>query len=234
MGTTTSLDDTLSKLGIARSGATKNTSTTATPSKGLSEMGPGDFIALLTAQMKNQDPFEPVDNTQMVAQMAQFSSLSATTEMSSTLKTIASKLSQTGAGDAVSYVGKTVLTEGATAYTRSAGGFTGGVELDAPASSVELTIKDSYGTVVRTVDLGAQAKGTASYDWDGSLEDGGTAGTGPFTVSATAKDASGAAINARTLVWAPVSSVSMPTGADPVLTVAGVGQIPTTAVRAIA
>jgi len=63
------------------------------PSKNsFGSLGSGDFIKLMTTQLQQQDPFEPVDNKEMLAQMAQFSSLSATTEMGSTLKSIATKL----------------------------------------------------------------------------------------------------------------------------------------------
>jgi len=225
-------DTTLTNLGIARAGTT----TTAAPgkSKGLGEMGSNDFIALLTAQMKNQDPFEPVDNSQMVAQMAQFSSLAGITEMGSTLKSIAAKLGGSTTSDAMNYVGKTVLTAGTLAYPRTAGGFAGGVELDGAASSVTLTIKDAEGNAVRSVDLGAQSAGIANYDWDGTKADGTKAGDGPYTVSAVARDTAGKTVASRTLVWAPVTSVSMPAGSDPVLTLPGIGQVSPTAVRAVA
>ena len=86
----TSFDSTLAGLGIARTGAA--TAAKDSANLGNSNMDQGDFLTLMTAQLKNQDPFEPVDNSQMVAQMAQFSSLSGITEMSTTLKAIASKL----------------------------------------------------------------------------------------------------------------------------------------------
>lgn len=59
---------------------------------GYSSLGQGDFLKLLTVQMQQQDPFNPVDNTQMLAQMAQFSSLAGISEMGGTLGSIASKL----------------------------------------------------------------------------------------------------------------------------------------------
>ena len=59
---------------------------------GFASLDAGDFIKLMTAQMQMQDPFEPVDNKDMLAQMAQFSSLSNATEMSDTMKDIAKKL----------------------------------------------------------------------------------------------------------------------------------------------
>ena len=61
-------------------------------SRGQATLGQGDFLKLMTTQLSLQDPFDPVDNKEMIAQMAQFSSLSGINEMSATLKTIASRL----------------------------------------------------------------------------------------------------------------------------------------------
>lgn len=221
-----SFDSALDSLGIRRT-----TSTAAVQATGSATLGQSDFLALMTAQMKNQDPFDPVDNTQMVAQMAQFSSLAGITEMSSTLKAIADKLGATSASDAMSYIGRTVLTEGSMAYARTSGGIAGAVELDGTAQEVMVTIADAGGQVLKTVSLGANAAGTVSFDWDGVTASGADAGPGPFTVSAVAQGA-GKAVPARTLVWAPVQSVSMSSG-SPVLDAAGVGAIPVSAVRRI-
>ncbi|RZM07079.1 MAG: flagellar hook assembly protein FlgD, partial [Sphingomonas sp.] len=92
-----SFDSTLSNLGITRA-TTAATTTTASNSTTLNQ---SDFLKLMTAQMQNQDPFNPVDNTQMVAQMAQFSSLAGISEMSTTMKSIADKLNVTSASDAM-------------------------------------------------------------------------------------------------------------------------------------
>ncbi|WP_295635635.1 flagellar hook capping FlgD N-terminal domain-containing protein [Novosphingobium sp.] len=66
--------------------------TAAAPKTGFASLGAGDFIKMLSAQLQNQDPTKPSDNTAMVAQLAQFTSLSATTSMGSTLTQIAGKL----------------------------------------------------------------------------------------------------------------------------------------------
>jgi flagellar basal-body rod modification protein FlgD len=227
----TSFDTTLVSLGIKRTGATDSASASANAA-GKTTLDQGDFLALMTAQMKNQDPFDPVDNTQMVAQMAQFSSLAGISEMGTTLKAIAEKLGASTASDALAFVGKTVLTEGSVAYPRAAGGFAGAVELDAAATDVTLTIANANGEVVKSVSLGAQIAGKTNFDWDGTNDAGESAGEGPFTVSAIARDGS-KTVGSRTLVWAPVTSVSMPTGGEPVLSVAGVGQITPSAVRSV-
>lgn len=65
---------------------------TANKGQGLSSLGSGDFLKLMTVQMQQQDPLNPVDQKEMLAQMAQFSSLAGTTEMGDTLKAISTKL----------------------------------------------------------------------------------------------------------------------------------------------
>ena len=227
---TSTFDTTLANLGITRSGS--STPTVQPASAASQTLGQADFLKLMTAQMQNQDPFNPVDNTQMVAQMAQFSSLSGISQMNTTLQTIADKLTGTSTSDAMAYVGKTVLTAGDTAYGRTTGGIAGAVELDGAASDVKVSIQDQSGNVLRTLDLGAQPQGTASFDWDGKTDAGADAGTGPFKVVSSA-NASGAAVHSQTLVWAPVTSVSMPSSGSPVLNVAGIGNVDVSAVRSI-
>ncbi len=221
-----SYETTIAGLGIQRTG----TDAASTSKLGQRSLGQEDFLALMTAQMKNQDPFEPVDNTQMVAQMAQFSSLAGITEMTSTMQAIAGKLGATSSSDALSWVGKTVLTPGGTAYPRSDGGVTGAVEIDGDAAAIDLTITDAGGNVVRQVAMGAQPKGSVGYDWDGTTDGGEAAGAGPYTITATASAADGKPVAARNLVWAPVTSVTL-TGGAPVLSVAGLGQVAPDAVR---
>lgn len=68
------------------------TTTAATTGRGMDSLGQGDFLRLLTVQMQQQDPFEPVDNKEMLAQMAQFSSLAGTAETNTTLEKIVEKL----------------------------------------------------------------------------------------------------------------------------------------------
>ncbi len=227
---TSTFDTTLANLGIGRTGS--SAATVQPASAATQTLGQADFLKLMTAQMQNQDPFNPVDNTQMVAQMAQFSSLSGISQMNTTLQTIADKLTGTSSSDAMSYVGKTVLTAGDTAYGRTTGGIAGAVQLAGAASDVKVTISDQSGNVLKTLDLGAQPQGTASFDWDGTTDAGANAGTGPFKVTSSA-NASGATVNSQTLVWAPVTSVSMPSSGSPVLNVAGVGTVDPSAVVSI-
>ncbi|RYY27296.1 MAG: flagellar hook assembly protein FlgD [Sphingomonadales bacterium] len=227
----TSFDSTLANLGISRTGASTAVKTNA--GLGSANMDQGDFLTLMTAQLKNQDPFEPVDNSQMVAQMAQFSSLSGITEMNSTLKAIADRLNGTSTGDAMSWIGRTVLTPGDTAYPRTDGTVGGTIDLAANAANVTVTIEGPNGALLRTVELGAQSKGAIDFEWDGSTDSGEAAGAGPYTIRVGARSAAGTAVSATPLVWAPVTSVSLGSDGTPVLTLPGLGQIPVSAIRKI-
>ncbi|WP_298668526.1 flagellar hook capping FlgD N-terminal domain-containing protein [uncultured Sphingomonas sp.] len=226
--TASTFDSTLTSLGINR---TTGAAATGKTTGGATTLGQNDFLKLMTAQMQNQDPFAPVDNTQMVAQMAQFSSLAGISDMSTTLKAISDKLGATTTADAVSYIGKTVLVPGGTAYGRTSGGLTGGVELSGDATNVNVTIADQNGQVLKTMKLGAHAKGTALYDWDGKTDQGADAGTGPFTVTVTAQN-SGVTVPATGLVWAPVQSVSIASG-KAMLSLPGIGDVDASTVRQI-
>ena len=228
--TSTAFDTTLGGLGIKRSQTDQVYSASSKQATGT--MDQSDFLKLMTAQLKNQDPFAPVDNTQMVAQMAQFSSLAGISEMNTTLKAMSDKLGTTGAADAVSYVGKTVLAPGNTAYGRTSGGLSGAVEIDAEATNTVITIASPGGETLRTFDLGAQKPGTVDFDWDGKTAAGEDAGTGPFTVSVMARSGT-RSVAARTLVWAPVAAVSVPSSGPAQLTLPGLGQVPVTAVRKV-
>jgi flagellar basal-body rod modification protein FlgD len=225
----TTFTDTLSKLGIKTSA--DQAASQAAKGNTTGTLGQADFLKLMTAQMKNQDPFNPTDNTQMIAQMAQFSSVAGIAEMNTTLKAMAERLGGTSTSDAVSYVGRTVLTAGTTAYPRTSGGIAGAIELEGATTATSVTISDATGNVMRTMDLGARDGGTVTYDWDGTDGQGNAVGTGPFTVTVHASNA-GTSVRAQSLVWAPVESVTM-TGSEPTLSVAGLGPVALSAVRQV-
>jgi flagellar basal-body rod modification protein FlgD len=226
----TSFDTTLANLGINRTNAPA-TAQTATAANSLTST---DFITLLTAQLQNQDPTSPVDATQQITQLAQFSQVSGINDINTTLKAIQDQLSSktTSASEAISYAGHNVLVPGDTAYARSSGGIAGGIELGADASDVRVTIEDQNGSILKTLSLGAQSQGTVNFDWNGVTDAGTDAGNGPFKVVATA-NTNGATVTSQPLVWAPVSSVSIPSTGAATLTLPGIGQVSTTDVRAV-
>jgi flagellar basal-body rod modification protein FlgD len=209
------------------------TASTTSGKLGQRSLGQEDFLRLMTAQMQFQDPFNPTDNTQMVAQMAQFSSLSGITEMTSTLKTLATRMGDAGTTDSVSWIGKSVLAETATATADAKGNVNGAVELDADSAKVTLEIRDADGNVARTVTMGAQSAGIVEYQWDGTTDAGTAAGAGPYSIKVAAATAEGGAVAARNLSWAGVTSVTLNNG-KPMLALSGGGEVSAAAVRKVA
>lgn len=223
-------DTTLASLGITRSNAAPKVQS-ATNADALTS---SDFIKLLTAQLQNQDPTSPVDATQQLTQLAQFSQVSGISEINTTLKAIQDQLSAktTSASDALSYAGRNVLVPGDTAFPRTTGGIAGAIELGDNADNVQVSIQDQNGTILKSISLGAQNKGTVDFDWNGQTDSGADAGAGPFKIVVNAHNGT-APVSATTLVWAPVNAVSIPTTGAPILTLPGIGKVPATNVREV-
>jgi flagellar basal-body rod modification protein FlgD len=220
-----SLDDLKDRLGLSTTKAAA-----ATSSDTLDQTA---FLKLMTTQLKNQDPFKPVENTEMVAQMAQMSATSGIAEMNASLKAISTRLGSSETAAALSYVGKSVLVKGDIGYPGSDGGISAYAEIDQDASGMTVQITDAAGAPVRTITMGAQEAGQVEIDWDGKDNAGANAGAGPFTVKAMAQTAAGT-IAASTLVWSPVTSVNLPSdGTSPTLQLAGLGTRPLTDVRQV-
>ncbi len=193
------------------------------------------FLTLLIAQMKNQDPSNPMDNSQLTTQMAQLSTVSGISQLNNSLSTLMSNLNSSQALSTANMIGHSVLAPGNSIQltsdtTKDASGTETtsqkavfGVNLSGTASSVVVTIKDSTGAVVHTTDLGTQAAGVVPVIWDGSNDTGGKVADGNYTFTVSASN-NGTAVSASTLSFGTVSSVS--TASDGVkLNVTNVGTI---------
>ncbi|KKC25296.1 flagellar hook assembly protein FlgD [Sphingomonas sp. SRS2] len=200
-------------------GNPKGSSTTTTKSN--NALDQTAFLKLLTTQMQTQDPFDPVDNTQMVAQMAQFSSTTGIAEMNQSLKAITQSLASSRVGDAASWIGKAALVESKTASALSDGSFAGTVTLPENASSVSVSLVDSTGKVVYTGRANDVAKGDLPFYWDGKDQEG-NAVAGPLTISVYAKNNEAKTMDSSTASWTTVQGVQSPaSGATKLVTALG-------------
>jgi flagellar basal-body rod modification protein FlgD len=174
-------------------GVTGSSTESATAS---STLGKDEFLRLLVAQLKNQDPLNPMDNSQFVAQTAQFSSLEQLQNMNKTLDKLAA--AQSGNGGAVgasALLGKTVTVNGsplALDGTRSA---TLAYALPTTANAVAIRVVDASGTAVRTMVVGQQGAGTHQAAFDGLDDNGRRLSAGSYTYQVAAADATGRAIS---------------------------------------
>ena len=144
------------------------------------------FLRLLTTQLKNQDPLNPMDNAQMTSQLAQMSTVSGIEKLNTTLDTLVSSIGASQSIQSAAMIGKSVLVPG-TQLTLEKGVAYGGVNLSAAADQVTLKILDSTGEVIQTQTLGAQEAGVFNIGWDGKDSDGVAVadGTYKFSVEAT-------------------------------------------------
>lgn len=161
------------------------------------------FLKLLTAQLNNQDPLNPLDNAQMTSQVAQISTVSGLEKLNTSMSDMASQFLQLQMLQGASLVGREVLASGNTLKVAESGNLQGGFELDAAASSATVEVLNSVGNVVYSKNLGAQAKGRQEFDLSGSGLP--TSGKYTFRVSAVS---GGQAVEATTLMRDTVSSVT--------------------------
>jgi flagellar basal-body rod modification protein FlgD len=168
------------------------------------------FLKLMTVQLKTQDPFAPMDNQAMVAQMAQFSSVAGISEMNASLKTIASQMGGTRISDAASWIGHKILVKSDTVMPDTSGHYSGTVELAEDASNLTLDLVNAQGQIVHNESFDRAPAGTIPFDWDGGVN-GQLAGLGPLTIKISAQS-DGQAIAATTAAWTPVTGVQSPAG----------------------
>lgn len=185
-----------------------------TGASSLSQLGEDytSFLNLLTAQVTNQDPLEPVDASQFVTQLAQLSQVEQTVRSNTQLETLTAQISgliNVGGtellGRSVSINSNQMLLENGNASTS--------YELDAVASSVVARIIDPLGRVVRTLEgLSGQSGGETALDWDGNDDFGNPMLDGRYEILITATDNDGEAIPVSTFRDAVVEEVRFQEG----------------------
>lgn len=163
------------------------------------------FLTLLTTQLKNQDPLNPMENAEVTSQLAQMSTVDGIERLNKMFQSFVDGQSAYDSMQAAALVGRGVLVEGRK-LTLTESGAVGGFELDAAADSVVLSIKDAAGLEVKQIQLADVKAGSQNFIWDGSAKDGTRAADGAYTVELTAL-AEGEKVTGRTLEFGPVTSV---------------------------
>jgi flagellar basal-body rod modification protein FlgD len=219
--TTSAVSDLFSQLGLA----------SAKPAR-KQELGQDDFLRLMTEQLKNQDPLKPMESTQFLAQLAQFSTVQGIESLNSSFASLSGSLSSNQALQGASLVGQRVLVPSDTAALGATGILEGAVDVPAGAGSVTVDIVDSSGATVRTIDLGAQSQGLAHFAWDGNDAAGARAPAGSYALRAHG-NLGGRALSLDALAIGRVDSVTL-NGADGlILNLAGMSPVAFNQVRQI-
>ena len=211
-------------------GVTPQTQTQTTGSN--STLGQDDFLKLMTTQLTTQDPFNPVDNTQMLAQMAQFSSVAGISEMNKSLQDIAAVLNPNRLTDAASWIGRSMLVSSDIATPISGtGNYAGQITLPKAVDNATLSFVDGNGTVVHSETLGAQDAGELAFGWDGKDANGNVVADGPLQVVVNAKSGDDA-VTATTATWTSIGGIQSPAAGGSTQLVTGLGLLsPSEAIR---
>ncbi|XBS68378.1 flagellar hook assembly protein FlgD [Acerihabitans sp. KWT182] len=218
MGVSVSLNDPVDDTQVS----TTSTSSTGDTSADLQNQ----FLSLLVAQMQNQDPTDPMDNSQLTSQLAQISTLNGIENLNTTLGSISGQITTSQSLQADTLVGHGVMIDGTSLVVGSDGSTTPfGIDLDSASTDTTVTITDSTGKEVRTVDLGAQTAGAHSFTWDGTDDSGTAVAAGTYTVSATSTASGGGTVTTTPLEYAEVYGVSTDSSGDTELNLGLTGNV---------
>lgn len=186
------------------------------------------FLQLLTTQLKNQSPLEPMDTNQFTQQLVQFSSVEQAIKTNQNLETLIATAAASNALGLVGYIGTTVTAEGSK--TELTGGSANWQFYSPTAGTADVAIRNSAGAVVFTQKVEIP-QGTHIFGWDGTMNNGGIAPDGSYSLSITATDADGLLIAVDTLVNGMVDGVDL-SGTEPLLKIGDL-TIPLSAVRTV-
>jgi len=189
-------------------------------------LGQADFLKLMTEQLKHQDPMKPMENSEFLGQLAQFSTVQGINNMQDTMKGLA----ETMIGDQVlrgaALVGHEVLIPSEKLALEGDGGAINGSVAATSAGIVNFDIKDATGNIIKTISVNADEAGEVKFSWDGKDANGKPVKAGNYSITATQVSAAdGEKTTLSTYVNALVESVNI--GSDGLyLNLKGLGTAP--------
>jgi flagellar basal-body rod modification protein FlgD len=175
------------------------------------------FLNLLTTQLQNQDPTNPMDAGQFTQQLVEYSQVEQQISTNATLSTISNSLSVSNATSMLSYVGQTVTADGSQTTLQN-GNAQWSFSLDRAATAT-VNVLDSSGNVVYS-QTSPYASGANTFTWNGQGTGGSTEPAGTYTISVTGQDSSGNAATVTTAVTGTVTGVDFSSG-QPYLNING-------------
>ncbi len=200
------------------------------------ELGQSAFLELMITQLKNQDPLSPQDNTEFVAQLAQFSSVESLDKLNNNFDSFTNSFVANQALQASSLVGRSVTVPADTTRLDAGGVVSASVDIPASSGDLSVNIYAENGSLVEEISLGVRPAGELVMRWDGmsievngellewqsSHENGLPAGNYRFEVT-TPVD--GVATELDTALSANVNSVTVGANGTLVLNLAGIGAV---------
>jgi flagellar basal-body rod modification protein FlgD len=176
------------------------------------------FLTLLTTQLQNQNPLDPLDTNQFTQQLVQFAGVEQQLKTNDQLTTLVSLQKTAQSTQALGFVGKTAVVDGSTAtMTKGAASWLLGVKTN---SNVNISITNSTGQTVFSGNYPVTAGDNQAFNWDGKGNDGTQWPDGNYKLTATAADSAGNSVAVSTEILGAVSSVDL-TQSPPLLSING-------------
>jgi flagellar basal-body rod modification protein FlgD len=204
-----------SDIGLTTSNSTSSALSSSSSKTGSDSLSQADFMKLLTAQLSYQDPTKPVDNAEMVSQLAQISTVTGISSLNSTVSTMSSSLTSSQALMASSLVGQTALVNASSGYVTSGNTLSGVIPTgDKGATNMTLSIVNSSGEVVRQYTTTEAVSGDIPFTWDGKDSKGNVAASGTYTVKANGQ-VNGTSQDLTAQLYGQVESVTLGNTTNP-------------------
>lgn len=211
--------------GTSSSGTASGSSASSTAKSGTSSSATGiannfdQFLTLLTTQLKNQSPLDPMDTNQFTQQLVQFAGVEQQLKTNDTLSSLLSLNAAGTATNAVGFIGSTITADGATAQLTD--GKAAWKVNSSAGGQATVTIKDANGNVVQTMTRSLTA-GDQSLSWDGTTSIGTQAPAGAYTITVDGKSVAGDALTVKTQISGTVDGVDF-TSSIPTLKIGSIG-----------
>jgi flagellar basal-body rod modification protein FlgD len=175
-------------------------------------LGKDQFLRLLTAQLNNQDPLNPMDNTAFVAQLAQFSGLEQMLNISQSIDQLALAQAVANGANMVSFIGKEISWSGDAIQVDGPGQRDLAIDLEGDATEVTVTVYDKQGKLVKTIEAGPMDAGDRAVPWDGTDEQGRPVANGEYTFKVSARGPDGERVEVSTRQRGKVDGVTYASG----------------------
>jgi flagellar basal-body rod modification protein FlgD len=174
---------------ILNAGSSSNSSSASSSSSGLpanQTISQAGFLQLISTQMQNQDPLNPTDPTQFLAQVEGLSEVSSLQSLQTAMTGLTSGLQGSQMLSGTSLLGHQVLAPGASAALTSGGSVSGAATAPSGASVLTVSVKNSAGALVDAFQVSPQSSGYTPFSWNGTTSSGAAAPAGTYTISVNA------------------------------------------------
>jgi flagellar basal-body rod modification protein FlgD len=175
------------------------------------ELGQEDFMQLMLAQVRNQDPFQPMENGEFIAQMAQFATVDGIQKMQGSISDLNTSMAGNQALTASTLVGRSVLAAGGDFTLGAEGGVGGAITADAGATRITMNVYDAAGALVARREIVPAADGATRFAFDGIDDAGARLAPGAYRLEAEAL-VDGKAVSAPLALARRIDSVTIGAG----------------------